>query len=708
MNPLLDFSGLPRFADFAPEHVAPAVDQLLAENRALIARLVADPAEPTWDNFVGPLADANERLHRAWGQVGHLNAVMNSPALREAYNAKLPHITQYYTELGQHAGLHRKFKALGAAKQVPLGGAAKQVPLGGAAKQVPLGGAGSGFAALSPAQQKIIDNELRDFRLGGADLGPAEKKRYTEISDRLSMLGSRFSDNLLDATNAWTHIVTDPAGLAGLPEDARAAAREAAEADKQAGWKFTLHAPSYMPVLQYADDRALRERLYHAYVTRASEFGDARLDNTPLIAEIVALRREIAQLLGFRNYAEYSLEPKMAESPAQVLEFLRELAARAKPYAQQDLAELEAFARKELGMAKLEAWDMAYAAEKLRVARYAFSENEVKQYFPETTVLPGMFRLVETLYGLTIAAAEAPQWHPDVRFYAIRDRNGALVGQFYLDLYARASKRGGAWMDDAITRRATPQGTQAPVAYLNCNFTPPVGGKPALFTHDEVITLFHEFGHGLHHLLTRVDYLGVSGINGVEWDAVELPSQFMENFCWEWDVVQPMTRHADSGQSLPRALFDKMIAAKNFQSGMQTVRQIEFSLFDLRLHYDFDPAGTQTALQLLDAVRREVAVVFPPPYNRFPNNFSHIFAGGYAAGYYSYKWAEVLSADAYSLFEENGVLDPATGMRFWNEVLAVGGSRPALESFVAFRGREPKIDALLRHNGMTAGAPAPA
>ena len=717
MNPLLDFSGLPRFADFAPEHVAPAVDQLLAENRALIARLVADPAEPTWDNFVGPLADANERLHRAWGQVGHLNAVMNSPALREAYNAKLPHITQYYTELGQHAGLHRKFKALGAAKQVPLGGAAKQVPLGGAAKQVPLGGAakqvplggaGSGFAALSPAQQKIIDNELRDFRLGGADLGPAEKKRYTEISDRLSMLGSRFSDNLLDATNAWTHIVTDPAGLAGLPEDARAAAREAAEADKQAGWKFTLHAPSYMPVLQYADDRALRERLYHAYVTRASEFGDARLDNTPLIAEIVALRREIAQLLGFRNYAEYSLEPKMAESPAQVLEFLRELAARAKPYAQQDLAELEAFARKELGMAKLEAWDMAYAAEKLRVARYAFSENEVKQYFPETTVLPGMFRLVETLYGLTIAAAEAPQWHPDVRFYAIRDRNGALVGQFYLDLYARASKRGGAWMDDAITRRATPQGTQAPVAYLNCNFTPPVGGKPALFTHDEVITLFHEFGHGLHHLLTRVDYLGVSGINGVEWDAVELPSQFMEYFCWEWDVVQPMTRHADSGQSLPRALFDKMIAAKNFQSGMQTVRQIEFSLFDLRLHYDFDPAGTQTALQLLDAVRREVAVVFPPPYNRFPNNFSHIFAGGYAAGYYSYKWAEVLSADAYSLFEENGVLDPATGMRFWNEVLAVGGSRPALESFVAFRGREPKIDALLRHNGMTAGAPAPA
>ncbi|MDP1536111.1 MAG: M3 family metallopeptidase [Burkholderiales bacterium] len=677
MNPLLDFSGLPRFADFKPDHVAPAVDLLLAEGRVLIARLAADPATPTWDNFVGPLEDANERLHRAWGQVGHLNAVMNNPELREAYNTSLPRITQYYTELGQHEGLHRRFKALRTS---------------------------AGFAALSAAQQKIVDNELRDFRLGGAELSAEGKQRYTEIRDRLSTLTSRFSDNLLDATNAWSHIVTDAAELAGLPDDATEAAREAAAADQQAGWKFTLHAPSYMPVLQYADNRALRERMYHAYVTRASEFGDAKLDNTPLITEIVQLRREMAQLLGFRNYAEYSLEPKMAETPAQVLEFLRELATRAKPYAQRDLAELQEFARKELGMPQLAAWDYAYASEKLRVARYAFSENEVKQYFPETTVLPGMFKVVETLYGLSIAPTEAPQWHPDVRFFSIRDRSGALVGQFYLDLYARPSKRGGAWMDDAITRRATPRGTQAPVAYLNCNFSPPVGKKPALLTHDEVNTLFHEFGHGLHHLLTRVDYLGVSGINGVEWDAVELPSQFMENFCWEWDVVQPMTRHLESGAALPRALFDKMLAAKNFQSGMHTMRQIEFSLFDLRLHYDFDPAGGQTALQLLNEVRREVAVVFPPDYNRFPNNFSHIFAGGYAAGYYSYKWAEVLSADAYSLFEENGVLDPQTGMRFWDEVLAVGGSRPALESFVAFRGREPKIDALLRHNGMTAKA----
>ena len=679
MNPLLDFSGLPRFADFKSAHVAPAIDQLLAENRALIARLAADTATPDWNNFVGPLEDANERLHRAWGQVGHLNAVMNSPELREAYNAVLPTITQYYTELGQHEGLYRKFKALRA---------------------------GARFSALSPAQQKIIGNEVRDFRLGGADLPPAGKQRYTEISDRLSMLTSRFSDNLLDATNAWSHLVTAAAELAGLPDDARDAARAAAEADKQSGWKFTLHAPSYMPVLQYADNRALRERMYRAYVTRASEFGDAKLDNTPLITDIVSLRREIAQLLGFGNFAEYSLEAKMAETPAQVLEFLRELAVRAKPYAQRDLKELQDFARAELGMTELSAWDYAYVSEKLRVAQYAFSENEVKQYFPETTVLPGMFKVVETLYGLSIAPTEAPQWHADVRFFSIRDRSGALVGQFYLDLYARPTKRGGAWMDDAITRRRTAQGTQAPVAYLNCNFTPPVAGKqkPAFFTHDEVITLFHEFGHGLHHLLTRVDYLGVSGINGVEWDAVELPSQFMENFCWEWGVVEPMTRHADSGAALPKALFDKMLAAKNFQSGMHTMRQIEFSLFDLRLHFDFDPAGAQTALQLLDEVRREVAVVVPPAYNRFPNNFSHIFAGGYAAGYYSYKWAEVLSADAYSLFEENGVLDPKTGMRFWDEVLAVGGSRPALESFVAFRGREPNIDALLRHNGMAAAA----
>jgi len=673
MNPLLDFSGLPKFADFKPEYVAPAVDQLLADNRALVARLAAADVAATWHDFVDPLEDANERLGRAWGVVSHLNAVMNSPELREVYNANLPKVTQYHTELGQHEGLFAKFKALER---------------------------DSGFPGLARAQRKIVENELRDFRLGGADL-PAEKKaRFKAIRERLSALGSRFSDNLLDATNAFAHHVPDRAGTAGIPEDVLTAAAEAAKADGKPGWKFTLHAPSYLPVMQYADDRSLRELMYRAYVTRASEFGNSEWDNTPLIGEIVTLRRELARLLGFANYAEYSLEPKMADTPRQVREFLLELAARARPYAERDLSELTQFARDELGLPRLEAWDLAYASEKLRLKRYAFSDQEVKQYFPETVVLPGMFRLIETLYGLRIVPAQAPVWHPDVRFFDITDQSGSLVGQFYVDLYARPSKRGGAWMDEAITRRRKNGDVQHPVAYLNCNFSAPVGGKPALFTHDEVITLFHEFGHGLHHLLTRVDYLGVSGINGVEWDAVELPSQFMENFCWEWDVLAPMTRHVDTGAPLPRMLFDRMLAAKNFQSGMQMVRQLEFALFDLHLHYDYDPEGSKTALELLDEIRAQVAVIVPPAYNRFPNNFSHIFGGGYAAGYYSYKWAEVLSADAYSLFEENGVLDPVTGGRFWSEILGVGGSRPAMESFVAFRGREPKIEALLRHSGM--------
>jgi oligopeptidase A len=673
MNPLLDFSGLPRFADFRVEHVTPAVDTLLAENRDVVAKLTAPEVPATWHEFVEPLEDANEKLGRAWGQVGHLNAVMNSPELREVYNANLPKITQYYSEVSQHAGLYARFKALRQSSE---------------------------FETLTAAQKRIIENELRDFRLGGAELSSEDKARFMEIRERLSQISSRFSDNLLDATNAFSHYVTDAGELSGIPEDVLEAAREAAKADDREGWKFTLHAPSYIPVLQYADNRPMRELMYREYVTRAAEFGKPEWNNTPLIAEILKLRREMARMLGFSSYAEYSLTAKMAESPQQVLEFLNELATRAKPYAQRDLDEVTVFARTELAMHKLETWDLAYASEKLRVARYAFSDQEVKQYFPETTVMPGMFRLVETLYGLTITPAEAPVWHPDVRFYAIRDRSGTLVGEFYVDLYARPSKRGGAWMDEAITRRRKANGIQVPVAYLNCNFSAPVGGRPAVFTHDEVITLFHEFGHGLHHLLTRVDYLGVSGINGVEWDAVELPSQFMENFCWEWDVVEPMTQHVETGKRLPRTLFDKMLAAKNFQSGLQTVRQLEFALFDLHLHYDFDPEGTMTPIELLQTVRERVAVLFPPPYNRFPNNFSHIFAGGYAAGYYSYKWAEVLSADAYSLFEEHGVLDPETGKRFWNEILGVGGSRPAIESFVAFRGREPRMDALLRHSGM--------
>jgi oligopeptidase A len=679
MNPLLDFSGLPRFAEIRPEHVAPAVEQLLAENRALVARLLADSAEPTWENFMQPMDDANERLSHAWGQVGHLNAVMNSPELREVYNVNLPKVTQYYAELGQNLGLFNKVRAIRN---------------------------GAGYSALSDARKQIIEHELRDFRLGGAELPEDRKARFLAIQEQLSTLGAKFSDNILDATNAYTWLVEDASDVAGLPDDDLQAAQEAAREAGKEGWLFTLKAPSYLAVMQYAHNRALRERLYRAYSTRASELDGAAFDNAPLMADILRLRAEEAGLLGFANYAELSLATKMADTPRQVTDFLRELARRARPFAARDLDELRRFARDTLGIAELQAWDVAYASEHLRQARYAFSDQEVKQYFPEDVVLPGMFKLVETLFGLRVLPSHAPVWHEAVRFFDITDASGKLVGQFYVDLYARGSKRGGAWMDDAITRRRIASGIQTPVAYLNCNFSAPVGGKPALFTHDEVITLFHEFGHGLHHLLTQVEDLGVSGINGVEWDAVELPSQFMENFCWEWDVLQKLTRHVDSGQRLPRALFEKMLAAKNFQSGLQTVRQIEFALFDMRLHSEFDPAGEKTVLQLLDEVRREVAVIFPPPFNRFPNSFSHIFAGGYAAGYYSYKWAEVLSADAYGMFEESGVLNPAVGNQFRSEILAMGGSRPAMQSFVAFRGREPGMDALLRHSGLVEPAQA--
>ncbi|MFZ2525231.1 MAG: M3 family metallopeptidase, partial [Candidatus Ferrigenium altingense] len=504
----------------------------------------------------------------------------------------------------------------------------------------------------------------------------------------------------LDATNDFTLVIENKEELSGLPEDVLQAAQEAAVAAGKPGWLFTLKAPSYMPVMQYADNRVLREKMYRASGTRASEFGKAEWDNTKLMDEIVKLRGEEASLLGFANFGELSLATKMADSPQQVAVFMRELAQRARPFAEKDLVELREFARAELGIDELQSWDVGYASEKLREKRYAFSEQEVKQYFPEDAVLPGMFKLVETLYGLQIKASVAPLWHGDVRFFDICDAQGQLVGQFYLDMYARNSKRGGAWMDDVITRRRLASGIQTPVAYLNCNFSAPVGGKPALFTHDEVITLFHEFGHGLHHLLTEVEDLAVSGINGVEWDAVELPSQFMENFCWEWDVLRGMTRHSETNEKLPRALFDKMLAAKNFQSGLQTLRQIEFSLFDMLMHSNFEAGGAKSILQLLDEVRAEVAVLIPPAFHRFPHSFSHIFAGGYAAGYYSYKWAEVLSADAYSLFEENGVLNPDVGARFRAEILAMGGSRGAMDSFKSFRGREPSIDALLRHNGL--------
>ena len=675
MNPLLDFSGLPRYAEIEPGHVAPAMNQLLTEARAAVKR--AEAASPTWREFVEPLDDASERLARAWGQVEHLHAVLDSTDLRAAYNKSLPEITQYWTELGQNLALFEKYRSLRASSE---------------------------FAALSPARQRIVENALRDFRLGGAELPAAQKARFASISEELAKLSAKFSENVLDATNAFSVVLDDERRLAGLPDDDIEAAREAAAKDSTANgkprWKFTLQMPSWLPVMQYADDRALRETMYRANATRASEFGKPEWDNTQPIASILRLRKEAAVLLGYRNHAEVSLVPKMARSPDEVLVFLRDLARRARPYAEQDAAELREFARTELGIATLEAWDYAYASEKLRKKRYDFSEQEVKQYFPETAVLPGMFRLAETLYGVRIAPAQAPVWHQDVRFFEVRDPAGTRIGQFYVDLYARDTKRGGAWMDEAIARRRKSERLQVPVAHLVCNLPRPVGGKPALFTHDDVITLFHEFGHGLHLLLTRIDDLGVSGLSGVEWDAVELPSQFMENFCWQWEVLEPMCRHVDTGARLPRELFDRMVAAKNFQSGLGMLRQIEFAVFDMRLHCEADPDSGAGALALLDEVRREIAVLIPPAYNRFPNTFSHIFAGGYAAGYYSYKWAEVLSADAYAAFEEHGVLDPATGARFRDEVLAVGGSRPALDSFRAFRGREPQVEALLRHNGM--------
>ena len=678
-NALLDFTDLPRFDLFQPAHVTPAITQLLDAARSTIKQLEQSDAIG-WDAFVVPLEAVTERLGRAWGVVGHLNAVVDTPELRATYNENLPKVTEFWTELGQNLKLFEKYKALQASKE---------------------------YSTLSPARRRIIDNAVRDFRLGGAELAADKKTRFAEIQEQLAALSTRFSENVLDATNAYELIIDDEARLAGLPDDVKQAALTSAQREGKTGWRFTLHFPSYFPVLQYAHDRALRETLYRANATKASELGaNPDWDNTQPIVDILKLRSEEAQLLGYANFAEVSLVPKMANSAAQVIQFLNDLAKRARAFAENDLAELRAFAKAELGLDQLEAWDMAYASEKLREKRYAFSEQEVKRYFPEHRVIGGLFRLIQQMFGVEIKPDQSPLWHVDVSFFRIEKR-GQLIGQFYLDLYARNGKRGGAWMDDARGRKNLAGDLQTPIAYLTCNFTEPavVDGnkKPAYFTHDEVITLFHEFGHGLHHMLTAVDELGVSGIAGVEWDAVELPSQFMENFCWEWAVLQHMTEHADTGEPLPRSLYDKMIAAKNFQSGLQMLRQVEFSLFDMHLHADYDPNGTKTVAELLAEVRHQVAVIIPPAFNRFQHSFSHIFAGGYAAGYYSYKWAEVLSADAYGAFEE-AQGDPnrlaETGIAFHREILSVGGSRPALESFTAFRGRAPNIDALLRHNGM--------
>jgi oligopeptidase A len=670
-NPLLEPSDLPRFDAIRPEHVAPAIDALLADADDALERVIGDEVPADYDAVAAVLSVAIERLGRAWSAVSHLNSVADTPALRAAYNDALPKVTAFYTRQGGDARLYAKYKAIAASPRA---------------------------ASLSGPRRRVLSNSLRDFVLAGAELQGAAKQRYAQIQERLAELSQSYSEHVLDATDAFAYYAS-ATELDGVPADVVRAGRAAAEREGRDGHKLTLHYPSYHPVLQYARDRGLRERLYRAYITRASDLGPAALDNTAVMSEIVALRHEEARLLGYRSFAEESLVPKMADSPEQVLDFLRDLARRARPHAERDLDALRGFAASQLGIDRLEAWDLAYASEKAKEARFAFSEQAVKQYFAEPKVLDGLFRIVETLFDVSIHADSAPVWHPSVRFYRI-ERHGALVGHFYLDLYARPGKRSGAWMDDVRSRWLRPdaRALQTPVAQLVCNFAAPVDGRPALLTHAEVTTLFHEFGHGLHHLLTQVEDLGVSGIAGVEWDAVELPSQFMENFCWEWDIAKRLTAHVATGEPLPRELFDKMLAAKNFQSGLATLRQVEFALFDMRLHAE--PGREAKVQALIDEVRREVAVLEPPSFNRFQHGFSHVFAGGYAAGYYSYKWAEVLSADAWSAFEETGVLDAETGRRYREAILEAGGSRPALESFKAFRGREPSIEALLRHQGM--------
>ncbi len=675
-NPLIQEQLLPPFSQIKPDHIVPAISQLLATGRNTTEKLLVSTSCYGWKNLINPLEDLQDQLSKTWSPISHMNSVVSTDALRDAYNQCLPLLSDYWTEIGQNARLYEAYKAIAEGEE---------------------------YATLDTAQQKIIDNALRDFRLSGVDLDTDRQKRFKEIEQQLSTLSSQFSDNLLDATNAWTKLVKDEKEVSGLPESSLILAEQAAEKEQKRGWLFNLEIPCYMAVMTYADNRDLRKEMYEAYFTRASDQGpDAgKWDNSDIMEQILQLRHEKAQLLGFQNYAELSLAVKMANTPDQVVSFLNDLAERSLPYARKDLDELRYFAEKQYGLKTLEAWDLGYFSEKLRQFRFDLSQEEVKAYFPITRVLPGLFSVVERLYGLRIVERHDVEiWHPDVRFFEISDQNGELRGRFYLDLFARPKKRGGAWMDECRTRKKTGGTVQNPVAYLVCNFTPPVGSDPALLRHDEVITLFHEFGHGLHHMLTRVDYLGVSGINGVQWDAVELPSQFMENWCWEKEALALISGHYQTHEPLPDNMLKKMLAAKNFQSGMQMVRQLEFSLFDFRIHLEYDPEQGGRIYEIIGQVRDQVAVLIPPSFNRFAHGFAHIFAGGYGAGYYSYKWAEVLSSDAFSMFEENGIFDADTGQSFLSNILEKGGSQDAGELFVNFRGREPKIDALLRHSGI--------
>ena len=692
-NPLLTFGrGIAAYSEVKPEHITPAIQFLLKHAQEAVDVATDSKTPSTWNALAEPLEDTTEALGRSWGVISHLNSVADTPELRAAYGAMLPEVTGFFSSLGQNLALYQKFKELSKSSE---------------------------FATLNRAQKKVIENSLRDFRLGGAELSDADKPRFSEIQDEQAILGKAFSDHVLDATDGFVHLVTNEADLQGLPDDVKAAAADTAQQKDLQGWAFTLHFPSYYPVMQYCENRALRRLMYEAYVTRSSELGpeyakgNIAWDNTQNMLDQLRLRDEEARMLGFANFAALSLASKMANTVDEVDLFLTNFANKAKPFAQRDWDELCQFAKNELGLTDgVQPWDTAFAAERLKQERYSFSENELKQYFPLPKVLDGLFGVIQTLFGVNIEAANLPTWHADVQSFAVKDLAGKLRAYFYLDPYARPGKRGGAWMDDARGRRVLSNGEiQIPVAYLVCNFAPPVKVDGVLrqptITHDDVITLFHESGHGLHHLLTQVSALGVSGINGVEWDAVELPSQFMENFCWEWEVLEKMTAHVDTGKPLPRELFDKILAAKNFQNGLMTLRQIVMSLTDWRLHTHFDAknAQGQAVLELSRKIANDYNVIPQPEISRWINTFSHIFAGGYAAGYYSYKWAEVLSADAYAAFEEaakltGSVLDAKTGARYREEILEVGGSRPAAESFKAFRGREPSIDALLRHGGL--------
>ena len=678
-NPLLSNNTiLPLFSKIKPEHIEPAITQLLEEARTVVKKHLQATTEYTWENLIEPLENAEDKLNKAWSPVSHMNAVVNTDELRLAYNACLPKLSDYSTEMGQNEQLFNAYKVIADSNE---------------------------FATLDSAQKKIIQNALRDFRLSGVDLDNEKKQRYKEISQELSRLASNYEENLMDATNAWSKVIRNEQDLAGLPASALAQAKQTAESQDQDGWMITLQFPSYQAIMTYADDRELRREHYEAYATRASDQAsdNEQWDNSLLMEQILALRHEKAQLLGFNNYAELSLATKMAKQPEEVMNFLEDLADKSWRQARKDFADLQSFAKQYHGINNLQSWDLTYYSEKMRQHFYQLSQEEVKAYFPITRVLPGLFAVVEKLYGLQISEiSDFDSWHPDVRFFQIHDEFGVLRGKFYFDLYARTKKRGGAWMDDCVGRKKINDQIQTPIAYLTCNFTPPTSTEPSLLSHDDVTTLFHEFGHGLQHMLTKIDYLGVSGINGVEWDAVELPSQFMENWCWEQEALALISGHYQTSEPLPDTLFNKMLAAKNFQAGMMTVRQLEFSLFDFRIHKDYDPEKGARIYPILEQVRAQVAVINPPKFNRFAHSFSHIFAGGYAAGYYSYKWAEVLSSDAFSLFEEKGIFNPETGKLFLTTILETGGSEDAMALFIKFRGRKPTIDALLKHNGIAA------